>query len=140
LYTPEFVDEIHRTLSAQFAAGGAEIDGWYYCPHHPEAIIEPLGVPCRCRKPEPGMVEDAARDLDLDLTQSWVVGDQWRDVQLAHRVGARSVLVRTGHGQAQESDWPGDVAAPTAICDNLIAAVALITGGSPGKGVGRVGR
>lgn len=130
LYTPEFVDETHRTLGAQFAAGGAHIDGWYYCPHHPEAIIEPLGLPCACRKPEPGMVHDAARDLELDLTRSWVVGDQWRDVQLAHRVGAHSILVRTGHGQAQEGAWPDDVAPPSAICDNLIAAVAVMAGGA----------
>jgi D-glycero-D-manno-heptose 1,7-bisphosphate phosphatase len=105
---------------------GADIDAWYYCPHHPEAVVEEYRVSCGCRKPAPGMLNDAARDLNLDLSRSWVVGDQWRDVQLAHVAGCRSVLVRTGHGASQEGAWPQDVAPPTATCDNLIAAVSVI--------------
>jgi histidinol phosphatase-like enzyme len=74
------------------------------------------------------MVDDAVKALggDIDLARSWVVGDQWRDVQLAHAIGGGSILVRSGHGATQEAAWPQEIAAPTAICDNLMAAVARI--------------
>jgi len=128
LYTRDFVEETHKTLAGRFRSGGATIDVWQYCPHHPEALIDELRHRCGCRKPATGMVEDAVERLggEIDLAQSWVVGDQWRDVQLGHAIGARSILVRSGHGATQEITWPMDVAAATAICDNLIAAVARI--------------
>jgi D-glycero-D-manno-heptose 1,7-bisphosphate phosphatase len=126
LYDHDFVKATHDSLTRHFAEGGAEIDAWYYCPHHPEAVVEEYRVVCNCRKPAPGMLHDAARDLNLDLARSWVVGDQWRDVQLAHVAGCRSVLVRTGHGAKQEAEWPADDAPPTVTSDNLIAAVSVI--------------
>jgi D-glycero-D-manno-heptose 1,7-bisphosphate phosphatase len=126
LYDHDFVKATHDRLTQQFGAAGAGIDAWYYCPHHPEAVVEQYRMVCGCRKPAPGMLNDAARELDLDLSRSWVVGDQWRDVKLAHVAGCRSVLLRTGHGAAQEAAWPRDVSPPTATCDNLIAAVSVI--------------
>jgi D-glycero-D-manno-heptose 1,7-bisphosphate phosphatase len=126
LYDHDFVKTTHDTLTRQFADAGAQIDAWYYCPHHPEAIVDEYRVHCGCRKPAPGMLHDAARDLEIDLSKSWVIGDQWRDVQLAHATGCRSVLLRTGHGAAQEAAWPADVRPPTFVCDNLIAAVSAI--------------
>jgi D-glycero-D-manno-heptose 1,7-bisphosphate phosphatase len=116
LYDHDFVKATHDQLTRRFADAGADIDAWYYCPHHPEAVVEEYRVICGCRKPAPGMLHGAARDLELDLTKSWVVGDQWRDVQLAHVAGCRSVLLRTGHG----------VLPPTATSENLIAAVSVI--------------
>ena len=75
------------------------------------------------------MVSAVAKELGpIDLVASWVIGDQWRDIAVANAVGARGILVRTGHGAAQELDWPADVVAPSAICDNLIAAVTHILG------------
>jgi D-glycero-D-manno-heptose 1,7-bisphosphate phosphatase len=126
LYDHAFVDRTHAGLSAQFAAGGATIDGWYYCPHHPEAVVPAFKMVCECRKPATGLVTAAARDLDIDLKASWVVGDQWRDIEVAHRTGARSVLVRTGYGRRLETNWPADVAKPTFIADNLAEAAARI--------------
>jgi D-glycero-D-manno-heptose 1,7-bisphosphate phosphatase len=126
LYDDAFVNTTHDALAKQFGAAGAEIDRWYYCPHHPESVTEAYRVSCECRKPGIGMLRDAARDLDLDLKQSWVVGDQWRDIQLAHAAGCSSVLLRTGHGAAQEASWPREIAPATAVCDNLIAAVSVI--------------
>jgi D-glycero-D-manno-heptose 1,7-bisphosphate phosphatase len=126
LYDHAFVNATHERLTKQFAESGADVDAWYYCPHHPEAVVEEYRLVCRCRKPAAGMLHDAARELDLDLSKSWVVGDQWRDVQLAHVAGCRSVLLRTGHGTLQETAWPADVAPATATCDNLIAAVSVI--------------
>jgi D-glycero-D-manno-heptose 1,7-bisphosphate phosphatase len=126
LYDHDFVRATHDGLSRHFAAAGAVIDAWYYCPHHPEAVLDEYRVVCGCRKPAIGMLQDAARDLNLDLARSWVVGDQWRDVQLAHAAGCRSVLLRTGHGTAQEAAWPDDVVPATATCDSLIGAVSVI--------------
>ena len=126
LYDDAFVDRTHKGLADQFAAGGAAIDGWYYCPHHPEAVVPELKQVCGCRKPAIGLVTAAARDLDLDLHASWIVGDQWRDVEVGHRIGARSVLVRTGYGRRLETNWPDHIARPTLVADNLMAATARI--------------
>jgi D-glycero-D-manno-heptose 1,7-bisphosphate phosphatase len=133
LYTCAFVEATHRRLGERFAAAGAMVDAWQYCPHHTEATIDAFRGPCRCRKPGPGMIEDAALGLGLDLARSWVIGDHWRDVQLAHATGGRGVLVRSGHGRGHEERWPADVAPAAAVCDNLIAAAAYILGpGSSG--------
>lgn len=125
LYSAAFVEDTHRGLAARFEAGGARVDAWQFCPHHPEALDETLRA-CDCRKPGIGMATRAAAALDIDLGQSWVVGDQWRDIAMGHAMGGRGVLVRSGHGRIQESTWPEDVARPDAVCDNLIAAAAHI--------------
>jgi len=132
LYDHAFVDRTHQGLADQFAAGGATIDGWYYCPHHPEAVVPELKQVCGCRKPATGLVTAAAGDLDLDLQASWIVGDQWRDVEVGHRIGARSVLVRTGYGRRLETNWPDNVARPTLVADNLMAAAAQILAAQQG--------
>jgi histidinol phosphatase-like enzyme len=75
------------------------------------------------------MPRAAAERLGLDLSRSWVIGDHWRDVQMGHAVGARAVLLRTGHGRDQEAARP-DGQQVEAICDNLIAATAFILGHS----------
>jgi len=134
LYDHAFVDRTHGDLSRQFEAGGATIDGWYYCPHHPEAVVAEFKQVCGCRKPATGLVTTAAKDLDVDLSRSWVVGDQWRDIEVAHRTGARSVLVRTGYGRRLEHNWPDGIARPTIVADNLMEAAARILAmSSPGE-------
>ncbi|MGE0041623.1 MAG: D-glycero-alpha-D-manno-heptose-1,7-bisphosphate 7-phosphatase [Vicinamibacterales bacterium] len=127
LVEPGFTERAHAEMRRRLAPGGADLDALYFCPHHPRGSVAGLAVACRCRKPNPGMVEDAARDLDIDLARSWVVGDKWIDVQLGHAVGARSVLVRTGWGADEERRRPAGQAVE-AICDNLMAAAAVILG------------
>jgi len=130
MITAPFVERLHEEIARRLDAAGAHVDGWYSCPHHPAALEPTLRVAdCRCRKPAPGMIEDAARDLDLDPSRSWVVGDKWLDVDLGHAVGARSILVRTGWGAEQEAARPAGQRVE-AICDSLAAAVALILGTS----------
>jgi len=124
-FTGAFVDEVHREISARLAAGGARIDAYYYCPHHPDGSVAEFARACECRKPRPGLIERAASDLDLDPARSFVVGDKWSDVDLAHAAGARGVLVRTGHGAAeQERQREGRVA--DAVVDNLAAAASWL--------------
>ncbi|MCA1586155.1 MAG: HAD family hydrolase [Acidobacteria bacterium] len=120
-----FVEEVHGELQRRLEMVGAAIDGYYYCPHHPMGSVEKFRGDCRCRKPNPGMIEDAARDLGLDPARSWVIGDKWIDVQLGQAVGATSILVRTGWGAFQEERRPPGQHVD-AVCDNLIEATALI--------------
>ena len=125
MFPEPFIEETHRHLSTLLAAGGARIDAYYYCPHHPDGVLESYRQRCDCRKPAGGLVQRAARDLDLDVARSFVVGDTWRDVGLAQSVGARGILVRTGSGAAEEKQPPPGLSAD-AIVDNLAAAASWI--------------
>ncbi len=91
-YPAELVEEIHGGLQATLEEAGTGLDGIYYCPHKP-------GDHCACRKPEPGMLLQAQRELDIDLSQSWMVGDTMTDMQAGWTAGARGALVKTGFGR-----------------------------------------
>ena len=121
----EFVAEAHRHIRLRLEAGGARVDGFYYCPHHPEAAIERFRQTCDCRKPQPGLLRSAAVDLGLDLTRSFVVGDRWHDIRAGSAVGARGILVRTGYGRTEEAAPTAGVS-PVAIVDNLMEAASWI--------------
>ena len=119
----EFVAAVHRELDTRL--GRARIDAYYYCPHHEDSRIDRYRHACACRKPQPGMIEQACRDLDIDPGRSFMVGDRWSDVVCGQRGGARSILVRTGHGVHSEGRAPAGVGAD-AILNNLMEAVAWI--------------
>ncbi len=105
-YFPEsLVDDAHGLLRRMLMEDGALLDGIYYCPHHPTAGKAKYTIVCDCRKPETGLLDRAARDLAIDLTRSFMAGDKWSDVELGHRAGMRSILVRTGFSP----DDPGNV-------------------------------
>jgi D-glycero-D-manno-heptose 1,7-bisphosphate phosphatase len=120
-----FVQETHRLIDARLAAGGARVDAYYYCPHHPAGRVAGFARACDCRKPGRGMIDRATRDHGLDPARSFVVGDTWLDVGLARAVGARGILVRTGAGAAWEARASSGLAAD-AVVDNLAAATAWI--------------
>ena len=124
-FSEAFVEETHRHITARLEAGGARVDAYYYCPHHPNARVAAYARSCECRKPGPGMIDKAASDLGLDPARSFVVGDTWLDIGLARAVGARGILVRTGAGAAWEARTPNDLAAD-AVVDNLAAAASWI--------------
>lgn len=90
--TPEQHEAVHQEFLRQIGSG--LIDASYFCPDVP-------GTPSVCRKPEPGMVLDAARDLGLDLAQSWFVGDKIADIECGQRARCRTILVLTGYGAEQ---------------------------------------
>lgn len=125
IFKETFVAEAHRHITERLTAGGARIDAFYYCPHHPEAVIETYRQACDCRKPQPGLLKRAAADLDLALDQSFVVGDRWHDLEAGQRVGARGVLVRTGYGKTEEAA-PHPRVVPSAIVNNVMEAVSWI--------------
>jgi D-glycero-D-manno-heptose 1,7-bisphosphate phosphatase len=129
-FTESVVADVHRHIDSLLASGGARIDAYYYCPHHPDAAVEAYRRSCECRKPGRGLVDRAARDFGIDPSRSFVVGDRWLDIQLARAVGARAVLVRTGFGSTAERQQPSDVTAD-AIADNLVGAANWILGHTP---------
>ena len=120
-----FLRQIHQTIDARLAAGRATIDRYYFCPHHPDAVVPALRVKCTCRKPASGMIEQACRELSLDAKRSIMIGDRRLDVVAGSGAGTRTVLVRTGHGAHEEAMPPGH-ARPDAILNNLMEAVGWI--------------
>ena len=104
LLTEDGLREIHRVLEAQLESRGAALDAIYYCPHHPEGAVAAYRVVCDCRKPQPGLLLQAAADLGIDLGASVMVGDAASDVETGRRAGCRTVLIRSGEGPAGVGD------------------------------------
>jgi D-glycero-D-manno-heptose 1,7-bisphosphate phosphatase len=123
LFDEPFVAATQNRIAQLLAAGGAAIDAFYYCPHHPEGSVPAYRCVCDCRKPKPGQLRQAAADLDLAPDRSFVVGDRAGDVEAGLAFGAPGVLVRTGYGRHEE---PRARLAAAAIADNLMEAVAWI--------------
>lgn len=118
-----FLQRVHREIDRRL--GRARIERYYYCPHHPDATVERYREVCQCRKPRPGMIARACREMQLDPARSFMVGDRWLDVKCGHAAGARAVLVRTGHGGHEEERAPAGAQAD-AILNNLMEAAAWI--------------
>jgi D-glycero-D-manno-heptose 1,7-bisphosphate phosphatase len=122
IFPESLVAQIHARITEELSAGGARIDGFYYCAHTRQDD-------CACRKPLPGLLEQAAREHGLRLDRSFVVGDRYADVELAQGVGGRGVLVLTGYGRGEyelhRQEWPRQ---PEAVVEDLSAAVDAILG------------
>jgi D-glycero-D-manno-heptose 1,7-bisphosphate phosphatase len=111
--------DVQNQIVREIERNGGRIDASYLCPHHPDAG-------CDCRKPAPGMLRQAAQELNLDLSRSWLVGDAVSDLQAASAAGARGILVRTGRGTDQESRNLSTFEGRYDVVDDLAAAVRLI--------------
>jgi histidinol-phosphate phosphatase family protein len=124
--TFEELEGIHRRMSTVLGQSGAFIDRVYFCPHHPEAGFEgerrELKIKCDCRKPNTGLIEQAALDFNADLKSSWFVGDTTVDVETARRAGLRSILLETGHGGLDNRHG----SLPDYVLPDLAAAVDFI--------------
>ncbi len=123
-FTTADLHRMHSHLTQELAHLGVHIDGIYHCPHHPDGVIPGLAIHCRCRKPQPGMLLQAAADLQLDLDHSWFVGDILDDVEAGNRAGCRTVLVDLGTERLPEQQvrCPSYVARDTRHALNIIAA------------------
>ena len=115
-YTEEQVHEVNNRLIEMLGEEGIWVDAIRYCPHIPEDN-------CECRKPHPGLVENAAIELGFDPAESIVIGDKRCDIDMAKAVGGCSILVRTGYGSEHERL---DGVEPDWIADDLAAAAAII--------------
>ena len=89
-YTAQDVDKLHDFMQRSLSEIGAHIDAFYYCPHHIEGVVKEFSVVCDCRKPKPGMILRACRELDIDPAQSILFGDSQRDIDAAAAAGLRA--------------------------------------------------
>ncbi len=127
-YFPEtLVHEAHRRLDEMLGAEGARIDAVYYCPHHPTAGNSAYTMACDCRKPGTALIDRAARDFQIDVKQSFVVGDKWSDVELGQRAGIRTVLVQSGFAPDDPGNVrPGHVKEADQIAHTIVEAAEWI--------------
>jgi D-glycero-D-manno-heptose 1,7-bisphosphate phosphatase len=93
IVTEKVLDEIHHRLEELLAEKNASLDRIYYCPYHPEGVVPEYSKESDCRKPAPGMFQKAAAEMDLDLSQSWCIGDSLQDVEAGQRAGCRTILI-----------------------------------------------
>jgi histidinol-phosphate phosphatase family protein len=125
----EGLECIHARLESQLGVSGAYVDGIYVCPHHPDkgfpGEIPELKGPCSCRKPEPGLIDKACRELGIARQDSWMVGDTTSDIEAGRRAGVRTVLLRSGHAGADAKH----AVRPDYIAPDLPDAVEWILGG-----------
>jgi len=120
LVTLKDLEAIHARLQGLLELEDAALDAIYFCPHHPDDA-------CRCRKPNVGMVERAASELQLDLRRSYLIGDHARDIQLAHRVGAKAVLLAPAPVDAQMSEkLKAEQAMPDTVAKSMVEAADWI--------------
>lgn len=98
-YTENDLQKLNNYMMEKVKEAGGEIEKCFYCPHHPEKGIEEYKVQCSCRKPESGMLLEAQKEFDIDLKNSFIVGDKISDIEAGERVGVTPVLVETGYGK-----------------------------------------
>ena len=109
----EQLDKIHNKMETLLGLEGAYLDGIYFCPHHPhsgyEGEVKELKFDCECRKPKPGMLLKAAKNFNINLSQSWMVGDGKNDIQAGKNAGCNTALIGTGeYGQEITADSLAD--------------------------------
>lgn len=103
LFDEERLASIHERLLDLFRENGARIDAIYYCPHHPDGVVERYRMECGCRKPAPGMLIRAGADFGLDLERCFLIGDKAHDIEAIHRVGGTGILLgKDPGGEAPE--------------------------------------
>jgi D-glycero-D-manno-heptose 1,7-bisphosphate phosphatase len=88
------LSRVRDKINSILAPHVGELDGFYFCPHHTQGTVPEYSKECICRKPKPGMLLEAAKELDIDLSKSWMVGDSIADILTAESAGCRSILVR----------------------------------------------
>jgi histidinol-phosphate phosphatase family protein len=126
-FSVDTVNRVNGRIVEQLQKAHVEVDGVYFCPHYSGGPHgNPFAIPCRCRKPGPGMAEAAAQDLAMDLRRSVVIGDSHVDVNLARVIGASAMLVRTGYGSEVEAALSESVRRRCDIADDLRSAVGLL--------------
>ncbi len=122
-YEQDEMDRLHDHMRELLAEQGVSLDTIYFCPHHPQGSIEHLAIECNCRKPSPGMLLQAAKEFDLDLASSVMIGDKLSDVQAGKRAHVgRTIVVESGHDLGQVVRHEADM-----VAANLLAAARALT-------------
>ena len=119
-FTEEILSNIHERMEIEFNAFGVELDGIYYCPHHPDDD-------CDCRKPKTGLFEKAIEEHDIDVNQSYMVGDKILDVEAGQKIGVKTILVPEAHARddflSAKNEWKCH---PDHVGDDFVDAVEWI--------------
>ena len=113
----ENAEAVNRRVDELLKEAGVHISGWYICPHAPDD-------PCNCRKPLPGLALQAESELSIDLKVSYVIGDKLSDVELAKGVGAKGIMVTTGHSGTLKGTCSGEFP----LCKDINDAADVILG------------
>jgi D,D-heptose 1,7-bisphosphate phosphatase len=100
-FTADELEEMHRALQHVLLQFNVQLDAVYYCPHHPEGKIKIYSTDCNCRKPKPGLILQAAKEHDIDVSNSWMVGDILNDVEAGNTAGCKTILLDNGN----ETEW-----------------------------------
>jgi len=117
------LDKIHKKMDTLLGQQGAKIDKLYFCPHHPEKEfpgVPELRIKCNCRKPKPGMILKAAKELNIDLTNSWIIGDSWRDIEAGRNAKINTILIKRNQQKFEKCQFR------TKKTNDLYSAVKLI--------------
>jgi len=122
IVTEEMLEKIHHRLGELLAAQGATLDKIYYCPYHPDGVVEQYRKDSDWRKPKPGMLLAAAREMDIDLARSWMIGDAERDMEAGRSAGCRTILVSTARS---EYGYP-EKSRPDYVAVNMREAVNIV--------------
>jgi len=122
LFGADDLTRMHEHLGRELARFDVTLDGIYHCPHHLDGVVPALAIECVCRKPRPGMLLQAAADLDLDLERSWLIGDILDDIEAGGRAGCRRILVDLG----TEDTPPSPLRRPNFVARDTRHALQII--------------
>ncbi len=123
----ELIDRVHAHMKDLLAKEGANIDGIFFCPHYPRGNVPEYSVECDCRKPRTGLVQKACESFDIDMKNSYVIGDRCSDIELAERSNLQGIMVTTGYGLGDiEYVLPNKPFKPLHIARDFLHAVRWI--------------
>ena len=129
-FSEEMIQTVHAEMKQDLERNGARLDAIYYCAHHPSVGDPPYRLDCDCRKPKPGLISRAAQDFEIDLADSWMLGDRYSDIELARNAGVKSMFVMSGYGRGewehQRANWSEQ---PDLVAENLLEGVGVIVAG-----------
>lgn len=126
-FAEDLIGAVHEVLKLELNKQDARLDAIYYCAHHPTVGEVPYRFDCDCRKPKPGLIKRAATEFDIDLAQSWMIGDRYSDIELARNAGTHAAFVLSGYGRGeweyQRAAWKDG---PDLVAEDLLEAVKKI--------------
>ena len=126
-FAEDVIIQIHDQLRHDLETASAKLDAIYYCAHHPSVGEPPYRLDCDCRKPKTGLIDRAAKDFEIDLERSWMVGDRYGDIELARNAGLHSAFVLSGYGRGeweyQRSAWKLE---PEVVAETLLDVAKII--------------
>jgi len=126
-YPIGLVDEVHAHMRALMEKEGAFVDGIFFCPHYKRGSVPEYSIECDCRKPGTGLIEQASKAFEIEMDNSYVIGDRYSDIELAVLSGMKGILVTTGYGQGDiDYVFPRLSFKPAHIARDLLHAVRWI--------------